>query len=371
MEYKNIKKILIFALCGIGDIIMLTPTLRAFKKLYPKSKITVVIRQNKPKELLSNNPYVDEVLFYPNNFIIDIWSNWLISKEKKTNVINLFNELKFLLMLRREKYDLSLWAFPGETKRSAIVSLISGARIKMGYMYDIFGIKTSFLYNHFIESIPSKHAVDENLEYLRFLRHNEFDKKLCLVIPKKFNTFFKNFIRKNKIRKGDKLIGIHPGCDKRNKHKRWPVEKFFTLVKKLNKNKSLKILIFEGPDELRILDEFQGLNIIPCKNLSFFQLSTIIERCDVLLTTDSGLGHIAAALKVPTVTIFGPANPNKTCPYGNNGIAISKLSPVIYLSGDKERIIEEGTLRLREISSEEVYLAIIRILKKIDKNEKN
>src|SRR3989338_5618527 len=150
LNTNNKKKILIFALGGMGDLIMMTPSIATLKKNYPSSFLTVVIRNNKPQEIFKSNKYVDKVLCYPSNFIIDVWSKWFTSKNKIRDLLHLISEIRFLFDLRREKYDISLWAYPGETKRGAIISLISGARFKMGYIYDLFGLKMRFPYDYSI-----------------------------------------------------------------------------------------------------------------------------------------------------------------------------------------------------------------------------
>ncbi|MBI2558017.1 glycosyltransferase family 9 protein [Candidatus Woesearchaeota archaeon] len=363
MKYPNINKILIFALCGIGDIIMLTPTITSLKKNHPKSEITVIVRKNMPRDVLSNNPHIDKIYNYPDDFIINVWTGFFKSGQKLKDLHNLVKEIKFLLLLRKEKFDVSLWAFPGETKRGAIVSLLSGAKIKMGQKYKIFNIKTGLFYDLTIDLDPRKHVVDCNLEYLKKLELNKFEQELCLSVTNKDKKFAKLFLKSHSIKKRESIIGIHPGGDKSNTEKRWPMENFIELVKALDNGKNRKIILFEGPDEEGILDNFKGANIIKCKNLLFSQLCAVIGQCDAVITSDSGLGHIAAALKIPTVTLFGPANPNQTRPYGNNGIIITKLDPQFYLDDAKMKFLkEEGGKALENITVHDVLAALNKVL---------
>lgn len=361
---KNTKKFLIFALCGIGDVIMLTPTITSIKKNFLDSKITVVLRNSTPKELLENNPYVDKIYNYPEDFIINVWVNWFHSRQKIKDIKNLANEIIFLLKLRKEEYDVSFWAFPGETKRGAIVSLLSGAKIKMGPKYKIRNFKTDLFYDYTIDIGPKTHAVEDNLEYLRKLGASKFEKKLYLRVTKKDKGFANMFIKEHKITKLHKVIGIHPGCDKAHTERRWSIENFVNLVNKLEQDKKNKIILFEGPDEVGILNNFDGSSIIKVSNFKLNRLFAIIGRCNVMVTSDSGLGHIAAALKVPTVTLFGPANPNKTKPYGE-GLVINKLEESFYLDNNKRKFLKiEGRMALKKIEVKEVIEAINMILSK-------
>ena len=166
------------------------------------------------------------------------------------------------------------------------------------------------------------------------------------------------------VKKNNILIGIHPGCDKANIERRWLVKNFIELVKILTKNKNNKIIVFEGPDEEDILTNFENLDIIKGRNLSFKRLAALINECDIMLTSDSGLGHIAAALNIPTVTLFGPANPNQTRPYGNKGIVISKLDPNFYFDETKRKFLKvEGRKALEKINVNDVLNAINKLIK--------
>jgi heptosyltransferase-2 len=113
---------------------------------------------------------------------------------------------------------------------------------------------------------------------------------------------------------GSPLIGFHPGCATLKNHimRRWEPAKFIALGKKLIEEAGANILLFGGPEEKELKQQIHyGINSAHCfltelDNLA--QSAALIERCDVFVTNDSSLMHVAAAMQRKTVAIIGPTN---------------------------------------------------------------
>ena len=148
-------------------------------------------------------------------------------------------------------------------------------------------------------------------------------KELIFSLSKEDEKYAEDWFKKNSLKQP---LGIHPGCDKKQKYRRWPKEYFVELINRLTKNNN--ILLFAGPDEIEevtwIYNNSSNKNkifLIKEKNLNY--VGALIKRCKLLISSDSGLGHIAAALKVHAFAIFGPAMASRTRPYGKYGHYIS------------------------------------------------
>jgi heptosyltransferase-2 len=140
----------------------------------------------------------------------------------------------------------------------------------------------------------------------------------------------KETLGKNHITPDDLLIGINPGATY-GSSKRWYPERFSQVAAALVKKYHAKIIIFGGPGERDIAEE-----IVRASGPSLFNMSgqttirglmALLSQCRLLLTNDSGPMHIAAALGVPVVAIFGSTDPALTTPIGTGHVIIRKNVP--------------------------------------------
>jgi heptosyltransferase-2 len=134
---------------------------------------------------------------------------------------------------------------------------------------------------------------------------------------------------KQKIKKLKPIIGINPGASYGDS-KRWQPEEFAKVV--INLSNKFDIIIFGGVSEKKIANKIEKLlienNVSNYQNLaaetSIDQLIHHISTLDIFITGDTGPMHLAAAFKVPTVSIFGPTNYNETSQWMNDQGAIVK-----------------------------------------------
>jgi len=139
-------------------------------------------------------------------------------------------------------------------------------------------------------------------------------------LPIRVSTeFVETFRKKNDVSSSDLLIGIHPGSDIRGKDRRLSIEKFAALSDELTNNYGAKVVVFLGSHEIELKEEL--LRFAKCKHivvegLELDEVAQIISICNIFISGDSGLMHLASAMKVPCVTIYGPTNPVYTQPRG-------------------------------------------------------
>jgi ADP-heptose:LPS heptosyltransferase len=124
----------------------------------------------------------------------------------------------------------------------------------------------------------------------------------------------------------ERAIIVHPGSGSRKKV--WPLDRFLKLTEYLRKHLSSKILVVlgpaEGPDVREIFeDEGAGIFILG-RGLSLVQLASVMEGCRLFVGNDSGVSHLAAALGIPTLAIFGPTDPRVWSPRGRNVMVIRR-----------------------------------------------
>lgn len=121
-------------------------------------------------------------------------------------------------------------------------------------------------------------------------------------------------------------IIIHPGSG--SKKKVWPLDRFLKLTEVLQQHLSSRILVVlgpaEGPETRKTFEnERPGFSIL-ARGLSLIQLASVMEGCRLFVGNDSGVSHLAAALGIPTLAIFGPTDPKIWSPRGRNVIVIRR-----------------------------------------------
>ncbi|MBK6913352.1 MAG: glycosyltransferase family 9 protein [Ignavibacteriales bacterium] len=280
-------RIVIFVGGGIGDVLMTTPMFRAIKKKYPESRVVVTVMGSSQATILLNNSNVDFII----NLKSPKWSGAL-------------GFIRLLLFFNKEKFQYSFLNHIAERRKYFLLSFLSGTKNRVGFNRSkVAREKTYFLFVKLLNqpinyNFNSKLRTELNLELLKVLDIRDNDISYDLPITKKI------------IKKKRKIIGIHPGSNTGGELKRWQFEKFDELCKKINEAFGFSIRFFIGPEE-----EYLSKRINPkyeqIINVSLLDAIDKIAECDYFISNDSGLAHIAAAFKVPTIVLFGPTLKNE------------------------------------------------------------
>jgi ADP-heptose:LPS heptosyltransferase len=134
------------------------------------------------------------------------------------------------------------------------------------------------------------------------------------------------WLRDNGWNMGSRLIALHPGAG--SELKRWPLSRFIELAQRWALNRQTSLLLIEGPAEegwaTRIAAQLAPEKWIIAKSLPLDLLTSVMDPCLFFVGNDSGLTHLAAALGMPVLALFGPTNPRHWAPLGNNVIILHK-----------------------------------------------
>ena len=348
-------KILLICLSGAGDILMTTPTIERLRDKFPKAQIDYLVMQGKvSKDLLKNNKNLNKVIYF--NF----------AKE------GALKSLKFIFSkLRKEKYDLSVTLYPQARYHYSIISYLIGAKKKIGFGYSSRKVDfNGFFFNKVLKEDFSKHVVENNLKVVEFLKGN-VGGVLKMQSPgdKKSKTLAKEYFKKNKI---TKAVVLHAGAGTTKNFylKKWPKERFAKLAKMIYEKNGAKILLVGGPEET-----FQNEEIIKLSGLKkdeeiFIFMSDIpnvaavMEKSEMVVSNDSMLGHLAAAVGIHVIGLFGPTSWENTGPYTKKRTIFCKRPKEIkpYVHG-KKGLTREQADTMNLISVEEVYKKVKDILK--------
>lgn len=291
-------KILVLALSGIGDALMFTPALKLLHQSVPSAQIDALVMFKGTKEIYQNNPALNQVIHF--DFL----------KE------GFFKSLKFVLSLRK-KYDATINVYPSNRKEYNIINFLLGAKQRAGVKYLRMNFRElGWLNNVTVLENDKTHNVQTNIKLIEKLLNKHFNEEpsLQISLSDNDNMFAEKYLKENKIVADDFVVGFHPGCATLKNHikRRWEPEKFAELGRRLIKDKSAKIFLFGGPEEEELKESISKMigseNSFVIKTEKFLQSIAIMKRCNVFVTNDSALMHIASALGLKVVAIIGPTN---------------------------------------------------------------
>jgi heptosyltransferase-2 len=290
------KRILVFCLPGIGDALLFTPAFRALKQGMPDAHVTALVMFAGTRDILWDNPHVDEVIFF--DFL----------KE------GALRSLRFLWGLRRLGFDVSILAYPSNRLEYNLIARIVGAPIRVGHRYRVMDhICGNWLNTHTVIEDDKLSNTEENLRLVSIVTGKvhgncrvEFD------LDKRVRSNALQWLRERGLT-GKLLVGFHPGGSTRKNHrnKRWSVERYIELGQTLARDCDVRILVFGGVDETvecwKIAGEI-GRDAHVVNTTDLRQTCGLIKMCAHFVSNDSALMHLAGAMGVPTTGIFGPTS---------------------------------------------------------------
>ncbi len=292
-------KILILALSGIGDALMFTPALKLIRSSFPDAQIDALVMFKAVKDMCERNPDINNLHYF------DFLNR------------GFFPSLKFLLGLRK-KYDASINVYPSNRKEYNVINFLIGAPKRAGIRYlRMNSRELGFLNNISVSENDLIHNVQTNIRLAEKLLDKKFDEEPDLNFPlsKDDESFAEEFLRNINIKENDLVIGLHPGSATLKNHikRRWEPEKFIRLGKRLIDSENAKILVFGGPDEDDLKNSIEtsvnSENVKTVSTTNLPQSAAILKRCNIFVTNDSSMLHIASAMKRKVVAIIGPTNP--------------------------------------------------------------
>lgn len=302
IDKSSINNILIRATNWVGDAVMTLPALEAVRENFPKSRITVIARPW-VAPVFENHPAVNNILIYNRHDSL------------KKNISEFFHVIN---LIRKNRYDLAV-LFQNAFE-AALITYLGGVKSRLGFDSDGRG----FLLTHRIKRTDGIFGVHQVEYYLSILKSAGLEAKSrnpVLHISKKDSAKASALLEINGINRNDFLLGLGPGAIFGNA-KRWPVERFAKIGDLAAEKWNAKIIIMGSKKEKEIGTSMTGLmlhkSVDFCGATSLGEALGIIGRCSLFVTNDSGLMHVAAALGVPTLAIFGSTDHVATGPRGIN-----------------------------------------------------
>lgn len=292
----EIRRMLVIKFGGIGDVLMSTPVLPNLRAYFPDAKIDyLTLLRN--RDVLMDNHYIDRVLTYDSKI------------DKSYDLIR---------HIRNKGYNLVLDLYGNP--RTAFLTYITGAKYRVGYKFR----GRNYAYN-----IKGKgrggevHNTDFNLDALITADIPIISKKLNLSVNIVHDEFAEKFLAENELQ-NEFLIGI--AITGGWESKRYKIKDYIELIKLISAKYNARFLVLWGTkQELKEAEEIKSKtdgNVFVIPDSPIRYLAAIIKRCKVLIGNDSGPLHLAGAVEVPVLGIYGPTNPDLQGPYGEHNITV-------------------------------------------------
>ncbi len=308
-QKKDFKRILIVRTDRIGDVLLSTPVIKAFRDNYPHAYIAMMASPY-GKNVVEDNPYLDEVIVYDKDGKHKSWAR----------------SLKFARNLKKKRFDVAIILHP--TNRVHLVTFFAGIPRRVGY-----DRKLSFLLTDRIKhtkQLGQKHELEYALDLARYLGIEPKDNNIFLSVKPAAEARVEELLKEEGIGKNDKLLAIHPAASCPSKV--WPNERFAEVADRLIAKYGFKAVVVSGPRDLTLARNVIRHMRSPAVNLagktSVGELAALLKRCSLFISNDSGPVHIAAAVGAPVVSIFGRSqkglSPLRWGPVGKKSMVLHK-----------------------------------------------
>ncbi len=348
--------ILIVKMSALGDVIHTLPALTALRRAHPSAHIAWVV-EAAAAPLVLGHPALDKVL---------IWHRQRFTGSLRSghwfHALGLLRD--FVRELRAVRYDMVL-DFQALLKSSVWVFAARGTR-KIGFGRGMQHSEGSYLFlNERVEAVSMEtHALDRGLMLLEAAGISRGPVVYDLPITAEAHSRACGLLLEAGVSPENRYIAIHPMP--RWPTKQWYPERFAAVADSLRQC-GLQVVFTGSKDDRPSVDEIfsslQGPAARLDGKLDLKALSAIFQRATVVLSTDTGPMHIAAAVDTPVVAVFGPTAPNRTGPYGSGHKVVRagvECSPCF--SRRCPSSAEENMACMKGIEVDEVVRAVLETL---------
>ncbi|AZV47380.1 heptosyltransferase [Nautilia sp. PV-1] len=292
-------KILLIRNDNLGDLICTTPAIEGLRKKYPNAQIDIVV--NSYNFLgIRNNPFVDNIYVY--------------TKPKHVNGVGeklkaLFGKIKIFNGIRKEKYDVSVVFRSEYSPSTEQFSNISKAKMRIG----VKDKKKRDKFTHHIE-FRNNHEVEFCFDCLKPLNVEYNGEKTRFFIPKEMKKKYEDF---------KDIVVFHISA--RMKNNQMSFEKLKDIFAKLDK----EIYITAEPKDFETAKKLEKeTKVIFKKTDSFLDLGAFISRAKLFVTLEGGAMHLAPAIEVKTIALFGISDINRWHPWGYKDLVLQDKSKI-------------------------------------------
>lgn len=321
------EHILVVKLDEIGDVVLASGFLRELRKNFPNAFITLVVNPV-VFNLVELCPYVNRVLtFAP-----------LPKAGKLRNYLHAIGFARHHFTSRHYRYAIfPRWDY--DHTFSSLLVFLSNAEERIGYseLVNLMKENQNRHYDKFFSKVIQvkklRHEVEHIFQLIRELGGNVQHDELEIWTSPEDDRFVDDLLKKKGIGKGDKILVYSPGAGAFKR--RWPIEKFRDVCSWIIQAFGMKVVVVGSREEQNLGMQLCNVNSHDVVNvageLSLRQTASLMKRCLLYVGNDSGLMHVAAALKLAVVEIschpadgdqFHPNSPKRFGPWNTDNVIL-------------------------------------------------
>jgi ADP-heptose:LPS heptosyltransferase len=306
----------------IGDCLFTTPAIRALRTAYPEAVMVAAVPAGN-RDLLESNPCLSEVMIRP--------------------LQGVTQQLRLVREIRRREFDLVI-SFQEKSFFYAALARLSGARLTVSLQH----WRTRPFYHRIVPVMPGRHEVEKYHAIAQAVLPPDAERQgrpareaparrrgahvlspsplllppgaMELYVSPQHRARAEALLGSLGVDPDVRFVGINPGATM--EEKRWPVERFAAVGREIATGFGARVVVLGGPgDEARaasIAEATPGAVSVAGRT-RLGETAALLLRCRLLISGDTGPLHMAVALGVPTVGLFGPTNPGKYGPWSENG----------------------------------------------------
>ena len=298
------KRILIFNVNWLGDVLFSTAAIRNIRRNFPDSFIACIV-PSRCYSILKGNPHLNEIIIF----------------DDKDRHRSLLSQLNFVRQLKDKEFDIAFLLHRSFTR--ALICRLAGIPERIGYHTR----KRSFLLTKSIAT-PEKdslHRIDYYLNIMEKAGYKIEDRFTEFFVSEEDEKFVADFLGTQGIGPDDFLAVLNPGGNWLPK--RWLKEYWAILADRLILERGAKVVITGGLHDKslvsKIRERMKEKPVVACGVLNIKQLGALCKRSDLFVTADTGPLHIANAVKAKKIiALFGPTSPQITGPYPLKNVKI-------------------------------------------------
>jgi len=304
------SRILVRGTNWIGDVVMSLPAIAAVRKTFPESYIAVLAK-SWVADLYRSCPDVDEVIIYRDpGAHHGVAGKYRLARE-----------------LSRECFDAAILL--QNAFEAALIAWWARVPVRAGYDSD----GRRILLTHAVtrtRAIRCRHQTEYYREMVKNLGCVDAGNTIPLRYDDENRAVVCRFRRDFHIDDDAILVGIAPGAAY-GPAKRWFPERFAAVAERIRREYGAAVLLFGSAGDAEQADTVCRSTAAPLINLagktSLHEAYSLIGACDLYISNDSGLMHLAGALNIPLVAIFGSTNHVTTAPAGEHSVIVRKDVP--------------------------------------------
>lgn len=332
---RTYNRILIIKPGAMGDLLQITPVIRALKEMLPDARISVLVGNAASVDLFSHHPLVHETIVF----------------DRRGEHRSLSALVKLWLRLRKRRFDMVI-----NFQRSNLKA----------WMLASAAIPCRTLVYHKARG-RTVHAVVNHLETVAPLGIDPLtaDQRLVFIPGREAERFAEEIFDASGLR-GKKVVALNPGASFRIKC--WPPERFAALGERLGSELGAGVVIVGGGSERDLAEVIcSGMSRPPLDMVgrtSMLQLGAILQKCALLVSGDTGPMHMATAVGTPVIALFGAIDPDRTGPVGE-GHTIIRHREISCVPCNAKSCVNTRHLEcMEEVSVDEVFRTVVDMLAK-------